>query len=257
MVTPRARILKAPGTNCDAETAFACRRVGFDVEILPVQTLLERPGKLDEADLFILPGGFSYGDDLGAGTVLAHELRRIREPLWQFIRNGRLVLGICNGFQVLTKAGLLPDPLDGRQTVALARNDSARFECRWTRLKVASTRSVFLTGETILELPVANGEGRFLSADPNQLDLMKRNGQIALLYVDEHGAVDGYPWNPNGSTDGIAGISDPTGHVLGLMPHPERFTEPEHHPEWTRRRIPEPHGLKLFRNAFEYIRRTA
>jgi phosphoribosylformylglycinamidine synthase I len=253
---PRALILKGPGTNCDVETAHACRRVGFEVEVVPVRALLAEPKRrLEEARLFVVPGGFSYGDDLGSGTVLGNELRRIRPLLWDYVRTGGLVLGICNGFQILTRAGLLPDPMDGRQTASLTFNDSGRFEARWIRLRVASSRSVFFGEEgAVIELPVAHAEGKFVARDANQLDLLKRNGQVVLQYVDGEGRPTGaYPANPNGSTDAIAGLCDASGRVLGLMPHPERFQEPTQHPEWTRRRIEEAQGLGVFRNALEQL----
>jgi len=259
MVTPRALILKAPGSNCDVETAHACRRVGFEAEVVPVRALLASPKKhLDAAQLFIVPGGFSYGDDLGSGTVCGNELRKIRDRLWDFVRTGRLILGICNGFQILTRAGLLPDPMDGRQTVSLTFNDTGRYEDRWIRLKVVSTRSVFLTEPATIELPVAHAEGKFVAKDANELDLLKRNGQVVLQYVDAEGRPAArHPDNPNGSTDAIAGICDASGRVLGLMPHPERFQDVTNHPEWTRRRIEEPQGLGFFRNAFRYLAEAA
>lgn len=253
---PRALVLKGPGTNCDFETAHACRRVGFEVEVVPVKALLAEPERrLAAARLFVVPGGFSYGDDLGSGTVLGNELRRIRGLLWEYVRTGGLVLGICNGFQILTRAGLLPDPMDGRRTVSLTFNDSGRFEARWVRLRVASGLSVFFAEEGAeIELPVAHAEGRFVARDANQLDLLKRNGQVVLQYVDAEGRpTAAYPANPNGSTDAIAGLCDASGRVLGLMPHPERFQDPTQHPEWTRRRIEEAQGLAVFRNAFRHL----
>lgn len=254
MVTPRALILMGPGTNCEEETAFACRRVGFQAEVIPARRLFDRPGLLDRADLFVAPGGFSYGDDLGAGTVLGLELRRLREPFRYLVDSGRLILGICNGFQVLTKAGFLPDPSETRPSVTLAPNDSGRYEDRWVRLKVASTLSPFLRREEILELPVAHAEGKFSTRGEGRLEELRRGGQVVLEYVDPRGGPAKFPDNPNGSEGGVAGICDPTGRILGLMPHPERFQEITQHPEWTRRRIEEPQGLRFFSNAREHLR---
>lgn len=257
---PRALILKGPGTNCDVETAYACRRVGFEVDVVPVKALLaDAKRRLEEARLFIVPGGFSYGDDLGSGTVLGNELRRMRGLLGDYVRTGGLVLGICNGFQILTRAGLLPDPMNGCQTVSLTFNDSGHLEARWIRLKVVSSRSVFFREEgAVIELPVAHAEGKFVTRDANQLDLLKRNRQVVLQYVDAEGQpTASYPENPNGSTDAIAGVCDPSGRVLGLMPHPERFQDPTQHPEWTRRRIDEAQGLAVFRNAFRHLEQSS
>jgi phosphoribosylformylglycinamidine synthase len=250
-----ALILKGPGTNCDVETRFACERVGFEARVTLIGEFLRDSSILDRTALFIVPGGFSYGDDLGAGTVMGNQLRLVHDRLWNYIRTGGLVLGICNGFQILTRAGLLPDPMSGEQTVSLSFNESGRYEDRWVRLKIVSTRSVFLRQEGTMELPVAHAEGRFVVRDEGLLDLMKKNGQVVLQYVDEFGAPARYPGNPNGSLEGVAGICDSSGRVLGLMPHPERFQDLLQHPRWTRRRPREGEGLQFFRNAFDYCSR--
>ena len=257
MNAPSFLILRTAGTNCDAETLLAVQKAGGSGTVLHVNRLLERPAVLDDFHGLILPGGFSYGDDLGAGRIFANELRlRLRDPIRRFISRGRLVLGICNGFQILVKAGLLPDPDSGEVRVTLGENDSNRFEARWVRLKVCSSLSEFIKEPAEFELPVAHGEGKFIPRDAATLDALRKNRQIILTYAGPDGREGGYPWNPNGSRDGIAGICDPSGRVLGLMPHPERNADPLHHPAWTRTgpdRVPE--GLAFFRNAADYVRR--
>lgn len=258
MVTPRALVIRAAGTNTDGETVAACRKVGFDTDLLHVNRLVEKPARFRDCHLFIVPGGFSYGDDLGSGRVFANELRlKLGDEIRRFVTDGKLVLGICNGFQILAKANLLPDPFaKGAQTVTLTFNDSGHFEDRWVRMKVVSTKSPFF-GEKdwTFETAVNHGEGKFVTDMPATLDALKRGGQIVLKYVDAEGREGGYPWNPNGSVENIAGICDSTGRVMGLMPHPEKHIDPTNHPQWTRRGLREAEGLRVFKNAFEYLRK--
>ena len=257
-MTPRAIVLRAAGINCDLESRVACEKAGFQAEVLHVNRLIEDPKRLREAHFLVVPGGFSYGDDLGAGRVLGHELRaRLLPEFRRFVEEGKLILGICNGFQVLVRAGLLPDPFgDDSPSLTLAGNDSGQFEDRWIRLKVCSTKSEFLREEAEIDLPIAHGEGKFLPRDPEILRRWEEQGQLVLRYVGPNGGSAAYPWNPNGSVGDVAGLCDPTGRVLGLMPHPERFQDAVNHPQWTRRRgTVEPDGLRFFRNASEYVKR--
>jgi phosphoribosylformylglycinamidine synthase subunit PurQ / glutaminase len=255
MVRPRVIVLRAPGTNCDEETAYAWERAGAAAETWHVGRLVESPGAMDAFQVLTLPGGFSYGDDLGAGRILATRLGTVLgEALRRFHDRGGLVLGICNGFQVLVRAGLLPGPVSrGRAT--LARNESARFEARWVRLATHPGLCPFISSDSgaLIELPVAHGEGRFVLRPPNELEDLDRAGQIVLKYADGEGRpTEAYPDNPNGSAAAAAGICDPTGRIFGLMPHPERFVEPWHHPRWTRRagRLGESgDGLTIFTDA--------
>lgn len=242
-----ALVIRAAGTNTDVETVVACEKAGFRTDLLHVNRLVEKPALFDGYQLFIVPGGFSYGDDLGSGRVFANELRlRLIDPIRKFIRDGKLVLGICNGFQVLVKSGLLPDPLgDGPPAVTLTFNDSGRFEDRWVRLRAVSAKSVWLREGDLLETAVTHGEGKFV-APAETLDRLEAAGQVVLKYVDG---------NPNGSLRDIAGICDDTGRVLGLMPHPEKHQDPTNHPRWTRRGPREPDGARLFRAAFEHLSR--
>lgn len=238
---PRVLILQAPGTNRDREAAWACMQAGGEPEIVPISALLRGERNLMDCAMLVLPGGFSYGDDLGAGTLWALELMEgLRGKLERFIESGRPVLGICNGFQALVKAGLLPGPeflgADGQRMVTLAPNASGRFECRWVYLH-ANPRSpcLFTEGiEGLLYCPVAHGEGRFMARDEGVLQALEDRGLIALTYVDPSGRPAGYPFNPNGSQGNIAGLCNPAGNVLGLMPHPEDHIFPWQHPRWHR-----------------------
>jgi len=244
-------VVRAAGINCDLETVHAWRLAGARARLVHVNELIRQPGLLDRARALTIPGGFSYGDDIAAGRILAlrfaHHLAR---PVRAFIDAGKLVLGICNGFQVLVTMGLLPAGRVGPNRVSLAPNTSGRFEDRWVRMKVCTQRCAFLEGIDYLEAPVAHGEGRLVVDSKQTLAALRDAGHVALRYVDESGQAGVYPANPNGSVDGLAGLVDDTGQVLGLMPHPERAVDATHHPLWTRR--PGAHranGLELFRAA--------
>jgi phosphoribosylformylglycinamidine synthase len=257
MARPRAIVLRAPGTNCDEETAVAWQRAGAAAETWHVNRLIESPAGLDRFQVLTIPGGFSYGDDLGAGRILATRIGIVLgDALRRFHDRGGLVLGICNGFQVLVRGGLLPGgPSPCKAT--LAHNDSGRFEARWVRLLPRPGLSPFVSFSEPIELPVAHGEGQFLTAEPDHLDRLEHDGQIVLRYADlQNRPTREYPANPNGSAHAVAGVCDPTGRIFGLMPHPERFVDPWHHPRWTRRLArdqAEGDGLRIFRNAVETL----
>ena len=258
MAQPKALVLRAAGTNCDREAEHALQLAGFAAERVHVFRLMESPQRLAEFQFLLVPGGFSYGDDVAAGKILANQmLRRLAEPLNEFLAAGKLVLGICNGFQVLLKSGLLPGGRVRAETancdVTLSWNDSARFECRWVHLKAEDSPCVFCTPGEMLALPVAHGEGKFICRDDSVLRSLQAGGQVVLRYCNAAGEPGGYPINPNGSVDDIAGICDATGRVMGLMPHPERFVDPTQHPQWTRRSVARPDGLSLFQRAFAYL----
>ncbi len=256
MATVKALILRAAGTNCDYETQYAFEKVGAQAERVHVNRLIENPQRLDDYQILCIPGGFTYGDDVAAGKILANQLRyRLGEELARFHDEDKLILGICNGFQVLVKLGLLPG-LDGlgEQQCTLTANDSNRFEDRWVYLAVEDSPSVFLEGGSVIALPVAHAEGKFVPSDEAVLKELRGQRHVVLRYVDAQGRVGGYPVNPNGSVDDIAGICDSSGRVLGLMPHPERHVEPHQHPRWTREGLkPEGDGLALFRNAVRFF----
>ncbi len=239
MTLPRVLVLRMAGANCDLETAHAFRLAGAEVERVHVRAFLDGKRRLSEFGALAIPGGFSYGDDLGAGTVLANQLHtKLGGPLAEFVGAGKLVIGICNGFQVLVRLGILPG-LDagGEKVASLIENESGRFEDRWVRLRVETDRTPFLRKGTVLELPVAHKEGRFVLKSPRDLDGLERNGQIALRYLEPDGdrVASGFPANPNGTTSAIAGVINREGNVLGLMPHPERHLSALAHPSWTRR----------------------
>jgi phosphoribosylformylglycinamidine synthase subunit PurQ / glutaminase len=251
MPTPRVLILRAPGTNCEEETAVAWSLAGAEPETWHIGRALEHPEALDRFRILTVPGGFSYGDDLGAGRIFATRLAtRLGEAVRRFHDRGGLVLGICNGFQVLVKAGLLPGGT-WKSPMTITFNDSGHYEDRWVRLAPTRGRCAFLDDDEPIELPVAHGEGKVLTADPSDIDKLGESGQVVLRYVDVRDQpTQSYPSNPNGSQGAVAGLCDPSGRIFGLMPHPERNVDPLHHPQWTRRGPKaEGDGLRIFRNA--------
>ncbi len=258
-VDVQALILSGFGINCEAETQTAFERAGAQATRIHLNDLIQSPQLLHEHHILAIPGGFSFGDDVAAGKIFANRLRfRLGEQIKDFVAGGKLVIGICNGFQVMVKMGLLP-LFEGEfvQEVTLTHNDSGRFENRWVQTRVdPATRCVWLKGIETLEMPVRHGEGKFVARDEATLDRLRVKGQVALRYARSDGAPAGgtFPANPNGSTDDVAGICDPTGRVLGLMPHHEAYLEATNHPRWTRdARQNEGAGLRVFRNAVEYV----
>jgi phosphoribosylformylglycinamidine synthase I len=256
-VQTRVLVLRAAGTNCDRETEFAFRLAGAEAVRLHVNVLRQDPSLLADFHVMAIPGGFSYGDDLGAGKVLANELlTKLRGALDEFLDAGKLVIGICNGFQVLVKTGLLPGFVRWRQQATLTFNDSHLFEDRWTYLRAGPNRCALVEEGDHVYLPVAHAEGKFVVESPDVLDRLRADGQIVYRYTGPEGEPAGYPWNPNGSADDIAAICDPTGRVLGMMPHPERHCLPTHDPRWPRRGLAdEGEGLRLFRRAVQFVQR--
>ncbi|MCB9915449.1 MAG: phosphoribosylformylglycinamidine synthase I [Planctomycetes bacterium] len=236
MTTPRALVLRAAGTNCEAETARALRLGGAEVEVLHHNRLVAEPQRLDELEIVVFAGGFSYGDDVGAGRVWGLDLRhRLAAALRAYVDRGGLALGVCNGFQVLVDSGLFGSvDAQGRRDIALTNNASNHYECRWVELEAQPCACPWIVAGERMPVPVAHAEGRFVVKDAATLARLKANGQIALVYVDPAGGEPAYPADPNGSVAHIAGLCDPTGRVLGLMPHPERNLDPWNHPRWTR-----------------------
>lgn len=240
-MTVRAMVLAAPGVNCDRETIEAARLAGAETELVHLNQLLDGDRQLDDFGLLVLAGGFSYGDHLGAGSVLATTLRyRLLDDLQRFIDGGRPILGICNGFQVLARLGLLGD-------VSLVPNVSGHFICRWVPLRVEPSPCIFLRGLHLLDLPIAHAQGRVVIDATQSGPIAGCAGGKVLMPLR-------YEQNPNGSVADIAGVCNDRGTVLGLMPHPERYVTQFQHPLRQRRGATEPAGLTLFRNAVTYIR---
>ena len=265
----RALVLCGYGLNCDHETAHALQLAGASADRVHINSLIDGSVSLDDYRIMVFVGGFSWGDDHGAGVIQAVRMKsRIGDRLLAFVEAGKLVMGICNGFQTLVNLGLLPG-FDGdyrRRTVALTYNDCGNFRDQWVHLRVEKTTPcVFTQGMAHLELPVRHGEGKFY-ASPDIIQRLADDGQIALKYAGADGRPAGgrFPDNPNGSVADIAGICDPTGRVFGLMPHPESFNHWTTHPDWTRihararregRSVgqgPTP-GVQLFVNAVKFF----
>jgi phosphoribosylformylglycinamidine synthase len=275
MATPKVCVLRAPGTNCDIETAWAFELAGAKPERLHLNRLLENPARLADFQILCIPGGFSYGDDLGAGIIFSRQLRgQLNDAIRQFLTADKLVLGICNGFQTILKAGLLmrrgvasPAESGLESEVTLTWNSNGRYTDRWVRLKVASSNSAFLRDIDEFDVPIAHAEGRIAVCQPQLLEQLRQHNQIALCYwsarAAQLAATSGDPTriellpepeNPNGSLANIAGLCDETGKVLGLMPHPERFLFATQHPHWTRKGLRgEGDGIRIFRNAVTWF----
>ena len=262
MTKPNVLILRAPGTNCDKETAYAFEQAGATTESLHINRLLESPGLFDKFQILCLPGGFSYGDDVAAGRVLGNQFQHhLTEQMLRFKAAGKLILGICNGFQVMIKSGILfdADPNQG-MPATLTWNDSGRFQDRWVQLGTDGDRCVFLKEIEQMYLPIAHAEGKFVARDRETLAQLEANGQLALRYLplsDATEVTDGvvpFPDNPNGSWANVAGACDASGRVFGLMPHPERHIDRTQHPRWTRPETTKTgDGLAIFVNAVEYF----
>ena len=292
MMQVRAIVLRAAGINCDMETEHALELAGAAAQRIHINRLIEDKELLDEFQIIVFPGGFSYGDDVAAGKILANQIiHHLYEPIRKFIDDGKLVLGICNGFQVLVKTGILPglegfkseirstkfetnsnnrntkfktrhktaDQRAATNLVTITYNDSGKFEDRWVYLAPQTDRCIFIEGGRPLGgrqiyLPIAHGEGKVVTKNEAVLERLKEKGHIAFKYVDENGQEGPYPINPNGSVDSIAGLTDSTGRVLGLMPHPERHIRHTQHPRWTRaKNINDADGMTIFNNAVKYI----
>ncbi|MDO5554635.1 MAG: phosphoribosylformylglycinamidine synthase subunit PurQ [Planctomycetia bacterium] len=249
---PNVLILRAPGTNCDEETAYAFELAGATTEKIHINRILESPSELGRFQILCFPGGFSYGDDIAAGRILANQVRHyLSDVVASFKDAGKLILGICNGFQILIKSGaLLADDQQGAQAT-LTWNRQGVYTDRWVHLTVDKTPCVFLNGVESLYLPIAHAEGKFVARNDTILDSLESQGQLALRYVPED--------NPNGAVRNVAGVCDESGRVFGLMPHPERHLDLTAHPQWTRLRktADDPtragDGFVLFKNAVEYF----
>jgi len=264
---PKSLVLFGNGINCEYETAHANRLVGFDVESLHINVLMEDLNKLQHYSFINFPGGFLDGDDLGAAKAQAVKWKyqnmqgsrqKFIDVLIQFVNDGKIIIGICNGFQLLVKTGLLPasESMYGSQSVTLTFNDSGKFEDRWVYLKINKpSRCIFTKNMDTIYLPVRHGEGKLLVNNDDTLNSIEKDRHIVMQYADKDGVVTSeYPCNPNGSTLSIAGLCDTAGRIFGLMPHPEAYVHFTQHPRWTREKLHEEgDGLKIFRNAYRYV----
>jgi phosphoribosylformylglycinamidine synthase len=277
MIPVRALVLTGYGLNCDYETDYSLKIAGAEPQRVHINELImgEKLGssvKLDHYSMLVLGGGFSWADDHGAGVVLASKLKfNLGEQIERFIRNGKLIIGICNGFQTLVNMGLLPGYERNYQErrVAITYNDSGNFINSWVNLKAnPESPCIFTKGLSHMELPVRHGEGKFY-ANEKDINLLFKNNQVVMQYADKNGneANGQWPMNPNGSLKDIAGICDPTGRIFGLMPHPEAYNHFTNHPDWTRQKEAlirqgksveaiEGYGIRIFRNGVEYIRKA-
>lgn len=259
MATPKVLILRAPGTNCEVETAFAFERAGAQTTLLHVNRLIESPQLATQHQILCLPGGFSYGDDIAAGRILAQQLKvHLTDVVNHFRDKDHLVLGICNGLQIMMRLGIFFD-VPERPPATLTLNRQARFEDRWVHVATTDNNCVFLRGIERMFLPMAHAEGRLVLSSDEAGHRFASSGQLCLRYCTSEGPASDrllpFPINPNGADRNVAGLCDSSGRIFGLMPHPERHIEATHHPFWTRRSEQPEHGegFAIFRNAVEYF----
>ena len=250
----KAIVLRMEGTNCEMESKSALEKVGFHARYLHLKKL--SPEILEDAHLLMLPGGFSAGDYVRAGAIFAARLKKHIKSIRKFVEEGKVVFGVCNGFQILVELGLLPgfDVVDDKPLACLAGNESNRFECRWVFIKREKSRCSFADKMSeIVPMPVAHAEGRFVCDEDTLAEIIEKE-LVVFRYVNPEGKYASYPWNPNGSMYNIAGLTNPLGNVLGMMPHPERAVYPNHRPDYYLNKEPT-EGLKLFQGIYEYLER--
>ncbi len=263
LMKPKVCVLRSDGANCDEELFYAFEKFGANPKLVNINELRDKSQKLSDFQILALPGGFSYGDDIASGKVLAIELVSFfKDQIKDFVSKKGLVVGICNGFQTLVRTGLLPYNKLGKMDVTLAQNQSGHFECRWIKIKVQKSISpIFPQTEQVLDIAVNHGEGKFFAEDAT-IKKIENDNLVIFRYVDEKGnSTNNYPQNPNGSINAIAGLCDPTGRILGLMPHPEKFIDITQHPNWRRqkflpagRQVTKPHGAYFFENLIKFAK---
>ncbi|MDP2632814.1 MAG: phosphoribosylformylglycinamidine synthase I [Candidatus Curtissbacteria bacterium] len=255
---PKVCILRADGINCDEETFYAFEKFGGAPEYVHINQLRSKIKRLKNYQILAIPGGFAYGDDVVSGKILATELVSfLKDQIQDFTSRKNLVVGICNGFQVLTRTGLLPFNRLGEMDATLEQNESGRFECRFIKIKIEDSCAIFLkpyVGQ-IIDISVNHGEGKFFAL-PKDLSKIEKENLVACRYVDEDGKpTQHYPQNPNGALNAIAGVTDPTGRILGLMPHPEKIIELTQHPNWRRGNVKALGGF-LFEGMVKFAQQT-
>ncbi|MFA5842894.1 MAG: phosphoribosylformylglycinamidine synthase I [Candidatus Gracilibacteria bacterium] len=265
---PSVLVLAGYGINCEEETKFISEKVGAKASVVHINDLIANPKQMEAHQIMVFPGGFSYGDDVGSGIAYANKVKNnIWDDVVKFVKEDKLVLGICNGCQIMANLGLVPgfNGEYGKREIALCWNASARYECRWVDMKTVSQKCVWMKGIERLHCPISHGEGRFYM-EKEVLEALKAGDQIVTQYVKPDGspAKGEFPYNPNGAMEDIAGVCDPTGRVLALMPHPERNWNFYNEDDWTLLReqadrdgekLPEEGpGVQIFRNAVEYFK---
>ncbi len=250
-------VIRSDGANCDEELHYAFEKYGADAELVNVNEFRNKSKRLKNYQILALPGGFSYGDDIASGKVFAIELMSFfKDQIQEFTAKKGLVLGVCNGFQTLIRTGLLPYNNMGTMDATLEQNESGHFECRWVKIRIEKSISPFLSqlSGQILDIAVNHGEGKFYTL-PSTLDQIEKDQLVTFRYVDEKGEpTRHHPANPNGSLNAIAGITDLTGRILGLMPHPEKFVDITQHPNWRRESFMKPHGSYIFENLIKFAK---
>ena len=246
----KTAVITGYGINADNELKQAFILAGSEAEKIHIKDIIEKPEVLREYHILAFPGGFSFGDHLGSGLVFAHLFKNhLKDELDRFIEDGKLIIGICNGFQVLVKMGVLPNfEGDWSCDVSLIHNNTGVFENSWLEIAFnEKSGCIWTKGLDKMDIPIRHGEGRFITKSKEILERLEKENLAAIRYSDR---------NPNGSENDIAGITDRTGRILGLMPHPEAFMFPENHPKWTRKNIKEGYGLRIFKNGVEYVRKN-
>jgi phosphoribosylformylglycinamidine synthase len=256
----RTLVMRVDGTNCDEETVIAFKKAGSKVDLAHINEIKRGYKSLEDYQIICLPGGFAHGDHLGAGKIWAVELKySLSKDVKRFIEEGKLLIGICNGFQVLVKTGLLPGTAGlMKQTATVFYSECGSFQDRWIYMKpVNKGKCGFMKGiNDTIYCPINHGEGKFFVEDERIIDKLNENDQIVFKYVDPEGNYTGWPWNPNGSMDNIAGICNPQGNVVGWMPHPEKYIHKWMHPYWTRGNLSEEgDGFKIFKNAVDFVKK--
>lgn len=255
---PKVCILRSDGTNCDEELFYAFQKAGGNPEYVHVNELRSKNKSLKTFQILALPGGFSYGDDLASGKVLAVELVSFfKDDLQKFVDSKGYVLGVCNGFQTLIRTGLLPFNTLGTMHATLTQNDSGHFECRWVKIRAEKSKASYFNDLTNpMDVSINHGEGK-LYADKKTLNKIEDDGLVAFRYVDKNNKpTQNYPDNPNGALHAIAALSDKSGRILGLMPHPEKFVDTTQHPNWRREKFGYPQGLPFFERIINFVSRS-